>query len=118
MSAGVGPVEIINALGMNTTVYQLFMAYRKLLLIESIKPMHLAECQLAFYSGAMAIIEAYNWTVENASVSQNDGHRLMTKLWDELVEFGEWYAEGGPRDGRSPAAEARKISPPRLAKEA
>ena len=118
MSAGVGPAEIINALGMNTTVYQLFMAYRKLLLIESIKPMHLAECQLAFYSGAMAIIEAYNWSVENASISENDSHRLVTKLWDELVEFGEWYAEGGPRNERSPAAEAQKMSPPRRAKEA
>jgi hypothetical protein len=118
MSAGVGPAEIINALGMNTTVYQLFMAYRKLLLVESIKPMHLAECQLAFYSGAMAIIEAYNWATENASISEKDSHRLMTKLWDELVEFGEWYAGGEPRDGRSPSAEAREMSPRRLAKEA
>jgi hypothetical protein len=67
----------------------------------------------------MAIIEAYNWTIENAAISEKDSRHLMTKLWDELVEFGEWYAEGGgPRDGRSPPAEARNMSPQRLAKEA
>ena len=88
LSGKLGPREIVAALGRNVTLEKMFWAFRRLILAEDIRPQPLSQSEMAFYSGAMTIIEIYCWT-HNAKLSERERTDLIIKIRKEIVEYGE-----------------------------
>ena len=88
LSGKLGPREIVSALGNNVTLEKMFWAFRRLILAEDIRPQPLSQSEMAFYSGAMTIIEIYCWT-HNAKLSERERTDLIIKIREEILEYGE-----------------------------
>jgi hypothetical protein len=88
LSGKFGPGDIVKALGKNVTLEKMFWAFRRLILAEDIRPQLLSQSEMAFYSGAMTVIEIYCWT-HNAKLSERERTDLIIKIREEILEYGE-----------------------------
>jgi hypothetical protein len=88
LSGKFGPGEIVEALGKDVTLREMFWAFRRLILSEDSKPQSLSQTEISFYAGAITIIEIYCWT-RSVKLSEAERTDLFNKIRDEIVEYGE-----------------------------
>jgi len=88
LSGKFGPGEIVEALGKDVTLREMFWAFRRLILSEDSKPQPLSQTEISFYAGAITIIEIYCW-MQSVKLSEAERTDLFNKIRDEIVEYGE-----------------------------
>jgi hypothetical protein len=84
----IGPGEIVEALGKKSHVREDVLGIRRLILAEDIRPQLLSQSEIAFYSGAMTLMEIYCWTY-NAKLSEEERANLMIRLRAEIIKYAE-----------------------------